>query len=114
MIFPGCDRLKLITRDELKNMMDAKVPFTLIDARTHGGYEKEHLPGAIRIPADHLGEHLVNDHKKTETFVTYCTDLKCESSTIAAKKLEKFGFIKVFDFKGGIEDWKKAGYPTEK
>lgn len=95
-------------------MMDTDVPFTLIDARSHESYIVEHLPMAVSIPSDHLGEHLLKDHKKAETFVTYCTDLECESSTIAAKKLEKFGFAKVLEFKGGIKDWKQAGYPTEK
>jgi rhodanese-related sulfurtransferase len=53
-------------------------------------------------------------HKKTETFVTYCSSFECEASTVAAKKLEKYGFKKVLEFKGGLKDWKAAKYPTEK
>jgi rhodanese-related sulfurtransferase len=46
--------------------------------------------------------------------VTYCSSFECEASTIAAQKLDKYGFKNVLEFKGGLEDWKKAGYPTEK
>jgi rhodanese-related sulfurtransferase len=106
--------MKKITREYLKNMMDADVDFVLIDARGHEAYAKEHLPGALSIPSDHLGEHLLREHKKDRTFVTYCSNLECEASTIAAQKLDKYGFKNVLEFKGGLEDWKKAGYPTEK
>ena len=106
--------MKKITREYLKNMMDTDVDFVLIDARGHEAYAKEHLPRAISIPSDHLGEHLLREHKKNRAFVTYCSSFECEASTVAAKKLDKFGFKTVLEFKGGLEDWKKAGYPTEK
>jgi rhodanese-related sulfurtransferase len=106
--------MKQITREYLKNMMDTDVDFVLIDARGHEGYAKEHLPGALSIPSDYLGQHLLRDHKKHRTFVTYCSNFECEASTIAAQKLDKYGFKNVLEFKGGLEDWKKAGYPTEK
>jgi rhodanese-related sulfurtransferase len=106
--------MRKITRDELKGMIERKEHFVLIDARTHEGFDKEHIPGANSIPADHMEKELVNDIKKDETIVTYCSSFACESSTIAAKKLEKYGYKKVIDFKGGLADWKEAGYPTEK
>lgn len=106
--------MKKITHEVLKKMMDNDDDFVLIDARVHEGYEKEHLPGAIRIPADRLGEHMLKSYKKDCTIISYCSGWSCESSTIAAQKMDKYGFTNVFDFKGGLEDWKKAGYPTEK
>jgi len=106
--------MKKITHEVLKKMMDSHDDFVLIDARTHEGYDEEHLPGAIPISADHLGEQMVKQYKKNRTIVTYCSGWKCESSTIAAKKLDKYGFTNVLEFKGGLEDWKKAGFPTEK
>ena len=106
--------MKKITREELKGMMDRKEHFVLIDARTHEGFHKEHIPGANSMPADHLEKELVKDIKKNETIVTYCSSFTCESSTIAAQKLEKYGYTKVIDFKGGLADWKEAGYKTEK
>lgn len=83
--------MKKITREYLKNMMDTDVDFVLIDARGHEAYAKEHLPGALSIPSDHLGQHLLRDHKKHRTFVTYCSNFECDASTIAAQKLDKYG-----------------------
>jgi len=107
------DAVKLITREELKKMIDSQFSFVLIDARSHEAFDKVRLPRAISIPSDHLGTHLLKEHAKSMTFVTYCTDFECEASTVAAKKLEKLGFKNVLEFKGGIKDWKNAGYPTE-
>ena len=106
--------MKRISSEVLKKMMDNNEDFVLIDARVHEGYKKEHLPGAVSIPADHLGERPLKQYKKDCTIVTYCSGWACESSTIAAQKLDKYGFTNVLDFKGGLEDWKKAGYRTEK
>lgn len=106
--------MRQITRDVLKQMMDTDTDFVLIDARGHEPYANEHIPGAVSIPSDHIGEHLVRGFGKNRTYVTYCSGWKCEASTIAAKKLEKFGLEKVLEFKGGLEDWKAGGLPTEK
>ena len=106
--------MKQITRETHKSMMDRKEEFVLIDARRHEGFDKEHLPRAISIPSDHLGEHVLKNYKKDQIFVTYCSSFTCESSTLAAQKLEKYGFKNVLEFKGGLEDWRNAGYPTEK
>ncbi len=106
--------MKQITIKFLRKMMEGHEDFVLIDARTHEGYDEERLPGAIRIPANRLGPQMVQQFEKDSTVVTYCSGWACESSTIAAQKLEKYGFTNVLDFKGGLEEWKKAGYDTEK
>jgi len=104
--------MKQIRMEELKQMMDDKADFVLIDARGHDAYDKEHITGAISIPSDHLGEHITKDYDKDTTFVTYCSNLKCEASTVAATKLERYGYKKVLEYKAGIEDWRAHRYPT--
>jgi len=106
--------MRQITRDTLKQMMDSGADFVLIDARGHEAYAREHILGAVSIPSDHIGEHMLREFKKDRTYVTYCSGWKCEASTIAAEKLDKFGFEKVLEFKGGLEDWKTGGFRTEK
>ncbi len=108
--------MRKIRAEELELMRNANVIFTLIDARPHDDFKKEHIPGALSIPFDHLGKHLdlMKQRRRTDTFITYCSDLECEASEVAAKKLEKYGFKNVLELRGGLEDWKKAGYPTEK
>jgi len=106
--------MKQISRDTLKHMIDTETDFVLIDARGHEAYAEEHIPGAVSIPSDHIGEHLIRDYRKERTYVTYCSGWDCEASTIAAEKLNRFGFKKTLVFRGGLEDWKDIGLPTEK
>lgn len=106
--------VRQIDAKALKTMMDSGTKFVLIDARSQMSYQKEHIPGAVSVPSDHIAEHVLGTYPKSLTFVTYCTDFDCEASTIAAKKLEKLGFADVLEYKGGLEDWKMRGYATEK
>jgi len=106
--------MRQIRADDLKKMMDEKADFVLIDARGHDAYDREHITGAVSIPSDHLGERILKDYDKDTTFVTYCTDLDCEASTVAATKLERYGYTKVLEYKPGIDDWKTHRYPTVK
>ena len=104
--------MRRIEGDELRKMIDGKSQIVIIDARGHEAYDKEHIPGALSIPSDHLGKDISKSYGKETTFVTYCTDLQCTASSIAAKKLEKYGYANVLEYKAGIEDWKARGYPT--
>lgn len=106
--------MRKVTREELKAMMDRGDVFILIDTRGHEAFRTEHLPGAVSVPSDNVGRHTLPGLSKGDTVVTYCSNFECEASTVAAGKLERYGFTKVLEFKGGLKDWKGAGYPTEK
>ncbi len=108
------DAMRQIDFDELKRMVDEHADFVMIDARSHDAYDKEHIPGALSFPSDHLGPNIVKDYDKDTTFVTYCTDLECEASTIAAKKLDRYGYREVLEYKAGIDDWKAHRQQTVK
>jgi rhodanese-related sulfurtransferase len=45
-------------------------------------------------------------------YVTYCDGIGCNGSTKGALKLAELGF-QVKELVGGIEWWKRDGYPTE-
>jgi rhodanese-related sulfurtransferase len=45
--------------------------------------------------------------------VVHCSGPACTASEIAANKLGSLGFSDIWRFKGGIEDWKAAGYCLE-
>ncbi|MBI2206642.1 MAG: hypothetical protein HYU41_22635 [Candidatus Rokubacteria bacterium] len=46
--------IRFISARELHAMMTNGVPLTLVDARDEVHYRREHLPGAISIPAEDL------------------------------------------------------------
>lgn len=63
-----------VTVDEIKMRMDKGEPFTFIDARNPQAWSEadEKLPGAIRVPADKVTDHL-SEIPHDRVIITYCT-----------------------------------------
>ncbi|HEX6718685.1 MAG TPA: rhodanese-like domain-containing protein [Pyrinomonadaceae bacterium] len=63
-----------VTVDEVKERMDRGEAFTFVDTRNlqAWGDAKTKLPGAIRIPADEVEQHL-NEIPHDRSVITYCT-----------------------------------------
>ena len=87
--------------------------FVLIDVLSEEHFEEGHIPGALSIPLDHLGEAVIERLEKHQTIVVYCKDLECGASEKAAEKLEKLGFEDVYDFEGGLKRWEESGNRVE-
>lgn len=85
----------------------------ILDVRTPGEYNEEHLAGAQQLDflnseAFDAGIKLLD---KSHTYYVYCRSGK--RSHHACIKMKKQG-LKVFDMEGGILNWKKLGMPTTK
>ncbi|HJQ70036.1 MAG TPA: rhodanese-like domain-containing protein [Blastocatellia bacterium] len=63
-----------VTVDEVKQRMDRGEPFAFIDTRNPKAWAeaKTKLPGAMRIPADQVGEH-IDEIPRDRAVITYCT-----------------------------------------
>ena len=63
-----------VTVDEIRKRMESGEPFTFIDARNAKawGEARETLPGAIRVPADEVSNHL-SEIPHDRVIITYCT-----------------------------------------
>ena len=48
--------LVTVSRGELKGKMDRGEAFTLVETLAEVAYQHEHLPGAINLPPDRVGE----------------------------------------------------------
>lgn len=85
----------------------------ILDVRTPGEYNEEHLAGAQQL--DFLNSEAfdagIKQLDKSHTYYVYCRSGK--RSHNACIKMKKQGF-KVFDMEGGILNWKKLGMPTTK
>lgn len=108
--------MKTIDRDQLKNMLDRKDDLLVINVLSRDQYENAHIPGSINIPlmeegigGDFLEQVFEAAGSYDKRIVTYCASFNCTASTDAAKRLDAAGFKAVFDYKGGIQDWKDAG-----
>lgn len=85
----------------------------ILDVRTPGEYNEEHLAGAQQL--DFLNTSVfdagIKQLDNTHTYYVYCRSGK--RSHNACIKMKKQG-LKVFDMEGGILNWKKLGMPTTK
>ena len=67
------DGYKIISADELKQMMDVKKQVVIVDARTEQEYRDGHVPTAINVPPEKInsiGTLLPKDKKVLIVF--YC------------------------------------------
>lgn len=81
----------------------------IVDVRTPGEFEGEHIPGAININwnGDKFDAEISKLDKTKPVFV-YCK--VGGRSRQAAKKLSEMGFEKIYDLEGGILKWTADGF----
>ncbi len=63
-----------VTVDEVRQRMDRGEKFTFVDTRNPKAWAEANtkLPGAIRIPAEDVEDHL-NEIPHDRSVITYCT-----------------------------------------
>lgn len=63
-----------VTADEIKERMERGEQFTFVDTRNPQawGEADAKLPGAVRVPADEVDEHL-SEIPRDRVVITYCT-----------------------------------------
>ncbi len=91
-------------------LIEEKKPL-LLDVRTRREFWAGYIPGATLIPIDAL-ELRVDELEafRDRPILIYC--LAGPRSTRASKLLRRKGFRKVYNLKGGIRAWIKAGRPA--
>jgi phage shock protein E len=68
----------------------------VIDVRSEGEFQERHLPGAINIPLDRLGEEIARRApNKEQALLLHC--LSGTRSGIGASKLKRLGYQHVFN-----------------
>jgi len=108
--------VKTITTEEVKQKIDSKEDFYLIDTLMTNSYEMRHIPGAKSVPfsTDFLEkfEEQVKAPKDAE-IIMYCASSGCQLSAMAADALEKAGYTNVGHYVDGLAGWQDAGYEFE-
>ncbi len=108
--------VKNITADELKAMVDQKKKIVILDNRPADEFEKEHVPGSVRLNSDDLLENSMLAEaaglKKDDVIINYCNGEKCWRSPAVAVMLQDLGYKNLNWLRGGLPDWIKKGYPT--
>jgi rhodanese-related sulfurtransferase len=103
---------RLITTGELKQLLDAGAPMTIIDSRNPEEYQEVHILRAINIPEKKLGDHLAMlPADKASRLVFYCNGVKCGKSKRSAEKVLKLGYDNIFIYAEGMPVWEEQGLP---
>ncbi|MCY3693582.1 MAG: rhodanese-like domain-containing protein [Chloroflexi bacterium] len=96
---------------DLYEALDRGDPITVIDGRSTEAHSAEHIPGAISLPHRTISAATTIALGKSGVLVCYCDGIGCNASTKTALKLLKLGF-QVRELIGGLDWWKRDGYPT--
>jgi len=81
-----------------------------VDVRAQGDYEKGHLPNARHLPFSDIERRGTELEKfRARPLILYCNSGATAAKGIAA--LKKAGFEKLYNLRGGLYEWEKAGYP---
>jgi rhodanese-related sulfurtransferase len=99
-------QLTPVEATQLINREDAVV----IDVRAQNEYEKGHLPNARTLPLGDFESRLAEFEKfRARPLLLYCNSGVTAAKGIAS--LKKAGFEKLYNLRGGLFEWEKAGYP---
>ncbi len=98
-----------IAPKELKEKMDRKEKFVLIDVREAFEHKIGNIPGSRHIPLATVGER-ARELSGEDDFVVYCHF--GGRSTKAVMLLQKMGFKNVKNLKGGIDAWSQEVDPS--
>lgn len=85
---------------------DPKVKF--VDVRTTGEYKASHIEGVQNIPLDQLESHHPEFADAKEIYI------QCASGNRSAQAVKKLynSTAQIYDFCGGLTEWKSLGYPV--
>jgi rhodanese-related sulfurtransferase len=98
---------------ELMERNSGKKGFLILDVRTPGEFRQGYIEGAVLMnyyDADFRQRFAALD--RNATIFMYCRSGNRSSSVLALA--DELGFERVFDLRGGILAWKRAGLPLTK
>ncbi|NMG53115.1 rhodanese-like domain-containing protein [Aromatoleum aromaticum] len=85
----------------------------VIDIRDQAEYSRGHIPNARHIPQSDLERRSAELAKfKDRPLIVYCFTGARSSAAVAT--LRKAGFEKLFNLRGGLVEWEKAGQPVSR
>lgn len=92
-----------ITMDEAMNMMETEKDYVILDVRTEEECKEGHIPGAICVPNETIGEDDIAElPEKEQVILVYCRSGNRSKKAVA--KLSAQGYTNIYEF-GGIIDW---------
>jgi sulfur dioxygenase len=109
------NRVRQLTADEVRAMIDSPDPPLLLDVREPSEYRGElgHIPGSVLIPLKELASRASELEPHRERLIVAI----CRSgvrSTTAGAMLCGLGFERVYNLKDGMVEWNDRKFPVER
>jgi rhodanese-related sulfurtransferase len=110
MAVSGC--ATTINQNDLLKKMQNNHATVIVDVRSQGEYDRDHLPGAVHIPFYAIVSGL-NELKfqKNNPIVIYCEH--GPRAGLAGLLLYLHGYEQVFSLEGHMKGWREKGLPIE-
>lgn len=103
-------KIPQIDATEVKNAIDAKKKFILLDVRTTNEYAGGKIAGSINVPLDQIpGKITKTIPDKDATIYIYC--LSGARSASAAQIMEKLGYTNIYNMTSGLLAWRANRFP---
>lgn len=108
-------KIRVLSKRELRRMFENNVDFVLVNVLPESRFNEEHIPGSLNLHIeDKSFETRLKQQipEKSRKIVVYSEGYNCRHSKKAVARMKKIGYAEVYDYEGGIKDWKNAGYPV--
>jgi phage shock protein E len=102
---------KNVVAAEFKHLADSLQNEVVVDLRTPDETKSGKIPGAIEI--DFFGpefEPVISRLDKSKTYLLYCASGGRSGET--AELMEKLGFKRLYNLKGGFREWESSKLPV--
>ncbi|WP_455202747.1 rhodanese-like domain-containing protein [Kaarinaea lacus] len=104
-----------ITAEELVDLIDQMDNLVLIDTRQVSRFKEGTIQGSKSLPNTKTSPGTLSNlaPDKLTPLVFYCDGLSCPHSMKSVKKAVSYGYVNIFWFRGGIDEWTEKGLPIK-
>lgn len=102
--------IRTVSAAEAKQLIDGSRPPFILDVRQPNEFKTGHIPNAVLVPLNDLGNQM-NKLPKDAEILTVCRS--GARSAAAARLLAEQGF-RVVNLRGGMMAWEGAGYTVKR
>lgn len=108
-----CGCTTTISATDLQQRLMATAAPLLVDVRSTGEYDRDHIPGAVNIPFYAIGSGLQErGYPHDKPVVLYCEH--GPRAGLAGISLYFHGYGEVYSLQGQMQGWRQGGLPVEK
>lgn len=105
--------LRVITLEEAYALYQSNKGI-FVDSRSLFFYNRAHIRGAISICYRCTDTSTVmREMPRDQLLIVYCSGPRCDQAQMLIQKLRMNQFRNIYWFKGGMDEWREAGYPID-